>query len=170
MTEQLSCAKFHIDHFITTWMRAEPNFHWIWITIENSFMNWAPGYHDLGIGQSPTFPIGFWTIGLSNLRQQLINFMKGMDIPYIASHHPACHATLPKKNSLLIWWLIIFKSPNWLNSHIPQCTLQIPNGANSQIPQCTCPITHNAPFRIWMVHCGIWDMHCVIWEFGLFQC
>ena len=29
------------DHLTATWMRAEWNIHWIWVTRENSFMKWA---------------------------------------------------------------------------------------------------------------------------------
>ena len=37
------CAKFHCDHFATTNMRAEWNFHRIWVTMEKPFVKWAPG-------------------------------------------------------------------------------------------------------------------------------
>ena len=38
----MPCAKFHSDHLTITGMRAEWNFHWIWIRMENLFMKWAP--------------------------------------------------------------------------------------------------------------------------------
>ena len=41
-TTVVACAKFHSND-ITTWMRAEWNFHQIWITMENLFVKWAPG-------------------------------------------------------------------------------------------------------------------------------
>ena len=43
-TAVVPCAKFHGDHCTTTWMRAEWNFHRIWITMEKPFVKWAPGY------------------------------------------------------------------------------------------------------------------------------
>ena len=42
-TALLLCAQFHSDHFATTWMRAEWNYHRFWITMEKSFVKWAPG-------------------------------------------------------------------------------------------------------------------------------
>ena len=41
-TAVLSCAKFHSDHFITAWKRAEWTSHWIWITMEKSFIKRPP--------------------------------------------------------------------------------------------------------------------------------
>ena len=41
-TAVVPCAKFHSDHFMTSWMRAVWNFHRIWITMEKSFVKWAP--------------------------------------------------------------------------------------------------------------------------------
>ena len=38
------CAQFRSDHLTTTQMGSEWNFHRIWITMENSFMKWAPGH------------------------------------------------------------------------------------------------------------------------------
>ena len=38
------CEKFPSDHFKTTWMREEWIFHRIWITMEKSFVKWAPGH------------------------------------------------------------------------------------------------------------------------------
>ena len=39
----MTCAKFHSDHFTTTWMRIEWNFHPVWIKMEKLLMKWAPG-------------------------------------------------------------------------------------------------------------------------------
>ena len=36
--------KFLSDHFTTTWMRAERNFHQMLITMEKSFVKWVPGH------------------------------------------------------------------------------------------------------------------------------
>ena len=36
----------HSDHVTTTWMRAEWNFHWIWITIEKRLWNGSLDYDD----------------------------------------------------------------------------------------------------------------------------
>ena len=41
-TAVMACAKFHNDHLTTIWMRAEWNFHQIWIPMENLFLKWAP--------------------------------------------------------------------------------------------------------------------------------
>ena len=35
----MQCAKFHSDHLM--WIRAEWNFHKIWITMEKSYVKWA---------------------------------------------------------------------------------------------------------------------------------
>ena len=37
-------AVFHNDHLIITWIREEQNVHRIWITMEKSFMKWAPAF------------------------------------------------------------------------------------------------------------------------------
>ena len=41
-TAVMPCTKFHSDHFTATWMRAECNFHGIWITMEKLFVKLAP--------------------------------------------------------------------------------------------------------------------------------
>ena len=42
-TAVVPCAKYNSDHFTITWMKAEWNFHWIWIAKEKFFAKWAHG-------------------------------------------------------------------------------------------------------------------------------
>ena len=37
------CAKYCSDHYIIIWMRANWNFHHIWIVMEKLLVKWAPG-------------------------------------------------------------------------------------------------------------------------------
>ena len=65
MPRQLPCAKFHSNHFTTTWMRAEWNFLRIWIMMEKSFMKWA--YWCVLIINLPGLEIFEYFVSLSGL-------------------------------------------------------------------------------------------------------
>ena len=46
-TAAVPCTTFHNDHFTTTRMRAEWNFDRFWITMEKSFVKWAPFWQNV---------------------------------------------------------------------------------------------------------------------------
>ena len=48
------CAKYCSDHFIIIWIRAQWNFHHIWIVMEKLLVKWAPAWHILISGQNST--------------------------------------------------------------------------------------------------------------------
>ena len=86
-TAVIPCAKFHSDHFITTWMRAGWMFHWIWITMEKRSWNWPQGnlLHVLLVGGVVLYWYFKSTTGVTSHRSR----MSGM-VSHMTRNLPIC--------------------------------------------------------------------------------
>ena len=91
------CAQFRSDHLTTTRMGSEWNFHRIWITMENSFMKWAPANT---FQPEKTHPSCFPTALVYSQDELTAWDWVSMPTSVIVSSHPVSYLCVLRRNRL----------------------------------------------------------------------